>query len=131
MLSSFNLCVICQENNGEALICPLDNPVISMRETSCGDFLAITAQLKAVGGNPYPQLVLPELQILHGNRAKWHKSCRQLYTKTDLDRARSRLESHKTETPVRANRSKPSYECRYNSDCVFFMVRKQVNQTTL
>ena len=50
---------------------------------------------------------------------KWHKSCRQLYRKTDLERARSHLESHKTETLVRAKRSKPSHECRFNLDCIF------------
>ena len=119
VMSNFNLCFICQENTWKALICLLDNPVISKRETSYGDFLAISAQLKAVGGTRHPQLVLPELQILHRNRAKWHKSWRQLYRKTGLDRARSRLASHTTETPVRAKRSKPSHEYRFNLDCIF------------
>ena len=53
-MSNFNLCVICQENTVEAWICSLYNPVISKRETSYNDFLAIAAQLKAVGDIPTP-----------------------------------------------------------------------------
>ena len=118
-MSNFNLCVICQENTGEALICPLDNPVISMRETSYGDFLQIAAQLKIVGGTPHPQLVLSELQILRGNRAKWHKSCTQLHRKQILTEPGVVSSLTKLKHPLeRSKASKPSHECRFKPDCI-------------
>ena len=93
-------------------------------------FLQIAAQLKIVGGTPHPQLVLSELQILHGNRAKWHKSCTQLYRKQILTEPGVVLSLTKLKHPL--ERSEVSLPTNVvSTQIVCFVVRIQVIQTTL
>lgn len=87
---NWKLCVLCQKETGEDLVCPLDNPVIPRRLEAYRDIISLVTQFKEIEASPHPKLELPEEDLLQKNRASWHKTCRHLYKTSALSRAKSR-----------------------------------------
>ena len=88
--TKYELCILCQENTNEELVCPLDNPVGVRRVEAYKDIISLVSQFQDVDAAPHPNLELPDEAPMQANRASWHKTCRQLYKASALDRARTR-----------------------------------------
>ena len=83
----WHLCILCQKQTDEGLVCPLDNPVASRREGAYAEITHLVSQFRAIGNAPHPDADLPDVESMLRNRASWHTSCRQLYKKSALERA--------------------------------------------
>ena len=70
--------ILCQKQTEENLVCPLENPVASRREGAYTDMIGLVSQFRAIGAAPHPNIELPDAELMHQNRASWHKSCHQL-----------------------------------------------------
>lgn len=86
----FELCVLCQKQTKEELVCPLDNPIAVRRDEAYTDIISLVKQFKELDDEPHPNLELPDEVSMRTIRASWHKSCRQLYRGAALDRAKRR-----------------------------------------
>uniref|UniRef100_UPI00358DF69B uncharacterized protein n=1 Tax=Myxine glutinosa TaxID=7769 RepID=UPI00358DF69B len=110
------LCVLCQEKTNEELVCPLDNPVGVRRAEAYKDIISLVNQFRDVDAAPHPNLELPDEGSMQANRASWHKTCRQLYKGSALDRAKTR--SSKGLPPLRKRPRRSSTETNRNL-CLF------------
>jgi len=88
--TSWHLCMLCQKQTEEELVCPLANPVASHREGAYTEITSLVSQFRAIGAAPHPDVEIPDAESMHKNRASWHKSCRQLYRTSALDHAKKR-----------------------------------------
>lgn len=86
----WQLCILCQKQTEEELVCPLANPVASRREEAYTEIISLASQFRAIGAAPHPDVGLPDEESMQKNRAYWHKSCRQMYRASALDHARKR-----------------------------------------
>ena len=75
-----------------------------------------TLQVRAIGNAPHPGAELPDVESMHRNRASWHKSCRQLYEKSALERAER---SHLQGLPPGRKRPRRSNEAVNHNLCLF------------
>ncbi len=90
-------CVLCQEKTNEELVCPLDNPVGVRGVEAYKDIISFVNQFRDVDAAPHPNLELPDEATMQANRASWHKTCRQLYKASALDRACNLYENDQEE----------------------------------
>ena len=110
------LCVLCQEKTKEELVCPLDNPVGVRGAEAYKDIISLVRQFRDVDAAPHSNLELPDEATMQANRASWHKTCRQLYKASALDRARTRYS--KGLPPLRKRPKRSSTETNRNL-CLF------------
>lgn len=110
--SIWQLCILCQKQSEEVLVCPLANPVASRREGAYTEIISLASQFKAIGAAPHPDVELPDVESMKKNNASWHKSCRQLYRASALQHAKKRhnegllpvrKRSRRSSTPVNRN----------------------------
>ena len=135
LIMDWKQCIICQKTTGESLLCPANS---KRKYAGAGyiSFLRNVQEFKKLEINvtsrelPVDENQGIEQTLLH-NKASWHKSCRDLYNNTKLERAKKRklaeaaaeerideTEEEIPSSPVKARRS--SVE-RYNpqSQCFF------------
>ena len=86
-ITKWQLCILCQKESDEELVCPLANPVISRREVAYKEIIAVASQFRAIDAAPHPEVELPDEESMSQNKASWHKSCRQLYKASSLEHA--------------------------------------------
>ncbi len=110
------LCVLCQEKTNEELVCPLDNPVGVRGAEAYKDIISLVNQFRDIDAAPHPNLELPDEATMQANRASWHKTCRQLYKASALDRAKTRYS--KALQPLRKRPRRASTETNRNL-CLF------------
>lgn len=110
------LCVLCQEKTNEELVCPLDNPVGVRGAETYKDIISLVNQFRDIDAAPHPNLELPDEATMQANRASWHKTCRQLYKASALDRAKTRYS--KALQPLRKRPRRASTETNRNL-CLF------------
>jgi hypothetical protein len=99
----WQLCILCQKQTQEELVCPLANPVVSRRDGAYTEIISLVGQFRAIGAAPHPDVELPDEESMHKNRASWHKSCRQLYRASALEHANKR---HYEGLPTERKRSR-------------------------
>ncbi|PIK55407.1 hypothetical protein BSL78_07678 [Apostichopus japonicus] len=86
----WQLCILCQKQTEEELVCPLSNPVASRREGAYTQITNLVRQFRAISAAPHPDIEIPDAESMLRNQASWHKSCRQLYRASALDHANKR-----------------------------------------
>ena len=86
----WELCILCQKETEEQLVCPLANPVASRRVGAYKEIINLVSQFRAIGAAPHPDVDLPDEELMQQNRASWHKSCRQLYRSSAFEHAKKR-----------------------------------------
>ena len=86
----WHLCILCQKQTEEDLVCPLSNPVASRRHGAYTEITNLVSQFRTIGAAPHPDLELPDVESMQKNKASWHKTCRQLYRASALDHAKKR-----------------------------------------
>lgn len=112
---NWELCVICQQRTRENLQCPAD----SKRKDFGASYTSFARNVKTFQDlNLMPTLFnIDQLdngsgmeETLLKHRASWHKSCRDLFGNTKLERAQKRKQSDVSEpaSPVKARRSSSS-----------------------
>ena len=91
----WDLCIFCQTSRDERLQCPLDS---KRTDVGAGYVSVATSlpQFKELNAFP-PSIRVSDLDdgqgieaALISHRAKWHKTCRNMYNNTKLDRLRKR-----------------------------------------
>lgn len=112
----WQLCILCQKQTEEILVCPLANPVASRREGAYTEIISLASQFKAIGAAPHPDVELPDGESMQKNRASWHKSCRQLYRASALDHAKKR---HNEGLPPVRKRARRSNAAVNRNLCIF------------
>lgn len=70
----WQLCILCQKQTEEVLVCPLANPVASHREEAYREITRLASQFSAIGAAPHPDIELPDEESMQKNHASWHKS---------------------------------------------------------
>ncbi|CAK6969745.1 hypothetical protein BSL78_07678, partial [Scomber scombrus] len=88
--TEWQLCILCQKQMDEKLVCPLANPVASRGEGAYTEIISLARQFRAIGAAPHPDVELPDEESMQQNRASRHKTCRKLYRPTALDNAKKR-----------------------------------------
>ena len=111
----WQLCILCQKQTEEVLVCPLVNPVASRRKGAYTEIISLASQFRAIGAAPHPEVELPDKESMQ-NRASWHKSCRQLYRASALDHAKKR---HNEGLPLARKRSRRSHAAVNRNLCIF------------
>lgn len=84
------MCILCQKESEEQLVCPLANPVVSRRVGVYKEIINLVSQSRAIGAAPHPDVDLPDEELMQQNGASWHKSCRQLYRSSAYEYAKKR-----------------------------------------
>ena len=118
-MTNWELCVLCQEQNEEQLICPLSNPIQQRGEGAYKEVIDLANQFKYVCAAPHPDVELPNEESMLDNRASWHKKCRQMYKMTLLDRANKRYSEgvcSATKRPRRASAGTSRNQCIFCSE---------------
>jgi hypothetical protein len=113
----WKLCIICQRSTRESLQCPGKS---KRKDAGAGyfSFIRIATEYKELGIEVSKiDIESPEIvNTLMIQNASWHKSCRDLYNKTKLERAKKRklaesecdeVENSATEEPSRSSPVKP------------------------
>ena len=65
----WQLCILCQKQTVEVLVCPLANPVASRREGAYTEIISLASQFRAIGAAPHPDVELPDEESMQKNRA--------------------------------------------------------------
>ena len=77
-VTCWQLCILCQQITSEILVCPLSNPIASVREKAYRDLLDIISQFKEEAGHCPDKkfFFLQNEQILKdaSKNASWHRS---------------------------------------------------------
>lgn len=89
-MAKWQLCILCQKETDERLICPLANPVACRREDAYTEIIKLADQFKAIDSAPHPDVELPDEESMKKHNASWHRSCRQLYRVSALNHATKR-----------------------------------------
>src|SRR5277367_5402363 len=71
---NWELCVLCQEQSAEELVCTLDNPVTALREESFRDIISLVRQFKEFDAVPHQNVELPDEETMRTNRASWTRA---------------------------------------------------------
>jgi hypothetical protein len=105
----WELCILCQKETEEQLVCPLANPVASRRVGAYKEIINLVSQFRAIGAAPHPDVD----ELMQKMCASWHKSCRQLYRSSAFEYAKKHTareglpganrRSCRTEEPVNRN----------------------------
>ena len=135
LIMDWKQCIICQKTTGESLQCPANS---KRKDAGAGyiSFLRNVQEFKKFEINvtsselPVDENQGIEQTLLH-NKASWHKSCRDLYNNTKLERAKKRklaeaaaeerIDETKEEIPSSPVKARRSSVERYNpqSQCFF------------
>lgn len=119
-------CALCQTATKEKLRCPLDSKqedADSWYDTLCTN----VAQFHELGGLPVENsLITPDssskdlANLFRENQAKWHKSCRNKFSKLRLERAEKRkvgqtsdVEEQQTKLPRRSIDARDAQTCYF------------------
>jgi len=86
----WQLCILCQKQTEQELVCPLANPIASRREVAYSEIIHLESQFREIGAAPYPDVDLANEESMKKNHASWHKSCRQLYRASAFNHAKKR-----------------------------------------
>ena len=116
---NWELCILCKRNTAEKLVCPLSNPIAAIKEGSYKDRLNVVRKFnEEVGHCPHNNLDLPSEQILRENNASWHRSCRDMYKPTSLQKTIA--QKRKAEgTPAVSKRVCRSMHTVQTQNCLF------------
>ena len=56
----WQLCILCQKQSEEVIVCYLADPVISRREGAYTEIISLASQFRAIGVVPHPDVELPK-----------------------------------------------------------------------
>ncbi len=65
----WELCVLCQKETEEQLVCPIANPVASRRVGAYKEIINLVSQFRAIGAAPHPDVELPDEELMQQSRA--------------------------------------------------------------
>ena len=129
-------CIICQKDTADRLQCPSNSKrndagaeyasfVNNLQEFVKIDMLPVNLDIEYLNESQGIE------QMLKEHQASWHKTCRDLFNNTKLQRAQKRSlyeerpDGHQTmeeesTSPVKARRSScPASECIGKNECIF------------
>ena len=87
-VTNWEPCILCQKGTNEKLVCPLSNPITAIKVGAFKDLLKIVEQFNdEVGYCPHENLYLLSEHLMKENSAFWHRSCRDLYKPSTLQKA--------------------------------------------
>ena len=123
IVSDWNLCILCQNDTGEVLVCPSN----TKRQNSGAGYSSLAdnrLSFKELGSLP-TCLNLNQIDEGHGlcnalsnHEAKWHKKCRDMFNSTKilrLSKRKSRCEEQDIEEDI-SKRTRSLVTCDHNPD---------------
>ena len=110
----WQLCILCQKQTEEVLVCPLVNRVTSRRKGVYTESISLACQFREISATPYPDIELPDEESMQKNRASWHTSYSQIYMSSALDHAKTVIIK---DSPCKKNI--PAESCSCCNMCIF------------
>ena len=118
-VTNWEPCILRQKGTNEKLVCPLSNPIVAIKVGAYKDLLKIVEQFNdEVGYCPYENLYLLSEHLMKENSAFWHRSCRDLYKPSTLQKAITKKRKAEKK-PTSSKRVRRSTESSQGHICLF------------